>query len=73
VFAGAVAFLADRLHRAQRAGVLAAGADVGAAAELLVRIACSFILVPGSGLPLGDEERLREIARLHLVPLVGAE
>jgi AcrR family transcriptional regulator len=72
-FSGAVAFLADRLRQAQRAGVLAAGADVEAAAELLVRIACSFVLVPGSGLPLGDEDRLREIARAHLVPLLGAE
>jgi AcrR family transcriptional regulator len=65
VFVAAVAFLAARLR------VAAPDADVDVAAELLVRIACSFVLVPGSGLPLGDEQRLREIARAHLVPLLG--
>lgn len=68
-FAAAVAFLADRLRRAQAAGVLAAG-DVDASAELLVRIALSFALVPG-GLGQAGEERLRAIAREHLVPLLG--
>ena len=65
VFEAAVAFLAARLR------IAAPDADVDVAAELLVRIACSFVLVPGSGLPLGDEARLREIARAHLVPLIG--
>jgi AcrR family transcriptional regulator len=65
VFDAAVAFLAARLR------VAAPDADADVAAELLVRIACSFVLVPGSGLPLGDEERLRAIARAHLVPLLG--
>jgi AcrR family transcriptional regulator len=65
VFDAAVAFLAARLR------VAAPDADVDVAAELLVRIACSFVLVPGSGLPLGDEERLRAIGRAHLVPLLG--
>jgi AcrR family transcriptional regulator len=65
VFDAAVAFLAERL----RPLVPARDADV--AAELLVRIACSFVLVPGSRLPLDDDARLRAIARDHLVPILG--
>jgi AcrR family transcriptional regulator len=65
LFDTAVGFLASRLRLA------VPDADVDVAAELLVRIACSFVLVPGSGLPLDDEDRLREIARAHLVPLLG--
>jgi AcrR family transcriptional regulator len=70
-FAAAVAFLADRLGRAQRAGVLSEDVDVEVAAELLSRIAFSFVLVPGSALPLGDADRMRDIARRHLLPLLG--
>ena len=71
-FATAVAFAAERLRQSQRAGVLDAGVDVEVVAELLVRVALSFVLVPGSRLPLHDEDALRAIARRHLVPLVGA-
>jgi AcrR family transcriptional regulator len=71
-FAVATAFLSQRLRRAQRSGVLAADVDVGAVAELLVRITMSFVLLPASTLPLDDEDRLRAIARRHLVPLVVA-
>lgn len=65
VFAAAVAFLAERLRP------VVPEADVETVAELLVRIACSFVLVPGSRLPLDDDERLREVARAHLAPLLG--
>jgi AcrR family transcriptional regulator len=71
-FTVATAFLAERLRRSQRSGVLAADADVDAVAELLVRITMSFVLLPTSTLPLDDEDRLRAIARRHLVPLVVA-
>jgi TetR/AcrR family transcriptional regulator, repressor for uid operon len=70
-FAAAVAFLADRLRRSQAAGVLDGDVDVAVAAELLVRVAVSFVLVPDSALPLDDEDALREIARRRLVPLVA--
>jgi AcrR family transcriptional regulator len=70
-FTAAVAFLAHRLRRSQEAGVIGRDVDVDVVAELLSRIAFSFVLVPGSGLPLDDEDRLREIARRHLVPLLG--
>ena len=69
----AIAYLAARLRRSQKAGVLAAGVDVDRGAELLVRVVLSFLLVPGSGLPLDDDERRRAIARAHLVPLLTAD
>jgi AcrR family transcriptional regulator len=72
-FGAAVAFLSHRLRQSQDAGVLPAGLDVGVAAELLVRLAFSFVLVPQSGLPLDDEDRLRAIARAHLAPLLDPE
>ena len=69
-FMPAVAFLAHRLRQSQAAGVIGADVDVDVTAELLARVAFSFVLVPGSTLPLDDEDRLREIARRHLVPLL---
>ena len=66
VFDAAVAFLATRLR-----AVVPDADDADVAAELLVRIACSFVLVPGSRLPLDDDDRLREVARDHLVPLLA--
>ena len=70
-FAAAVAFLAHRLRLAQQAGVLGDHVDVEVVAELVSRIVFSFVLVPDSALPLDDEERLRQIARQHLIPLLG--
>lgn len=69
-FFPAVAFLAHRLQLAQAAGVVGKDVDVVAAAELVVRVAVSFVLVPESRLPLDDEDALRDVARRHLVPLV---
>jgi TetR/AcrR family transcriptional regulator, repressor for uid operon len=70
-FGAAVAFLSHRLRQSQEAGVLGPHVDVGVTAELLARLAFSFVLVPASGLPLDDDERLRAIARAHLAPLLN--
>lgn len=70
VFAAAVEFVAGRLRQSQDAGVLG-DVDVDASAELLVRLALSFVLVPASKLPLDDPERLRTIARDRLAPLLS--
>jgi AcrR family transcriptional regulator len=69
-FPAAVAFLASRLRASQRAGVVG-DVEIEAAAEVLVRIAFSFVLLPDSGLPLDDEDRLRELARGLLTPLLA--
>jgi TetR/AcrR family transcriptional regulator, repressor for uid operon len=69
LFGTARTFLAGRLRESQRAGVLGE-IDVEEAAELLVRFAFSFVLIPESVLPLDDEERVRALAERMLAPIL---
>jgi putative alpha-1,2-mannosidase len=69
VFAAARAFVAARLRASQEAGVLGP-VDVEQAAELLVRLALSFVLVQDSSLPLDDEDRAAELARRLIAPML---
>jgi len=71
LFAAARAFLAARLLASQEAGVLGP-IDVEATAELLVRLAFSFVLIQESVLPLDDETRAREVAKRLIAPVVSA-
>jgi AcrR family transcriptional regulator len=64
-------YLANRLRQSQRAGVLGP-IEVEVAAELLVRLALSFVLIPESTLPLDDDERVREIAERLVAPILSA-
>jgi len=70
LFGLARAYLAGRLRESQRAGVLGE-IEVEEAAELLVRLAISFALIPESALPLEDEERVRALARGMLAPILA--
>ncbi len=70
-FALARAYMAGRLRAAQEAGSLGE-LDVDAAAEILVRLAISFVLIQPSVLPLDDEERLRGVAIDLIAPIVAA-
>jgi TetR/AcrR family transcriptional repressor of uid operon len=72
LFAMSRAFVAQRLRESQRAGVLEADVEVEAAAEMLVRLAFSFVLIQETALPLDDEERVRAIARELVAPILGA-
>ena len=63
-------YMAARLRAAQAAGALG-DLDVDAAAELLVRLAISFVLIQPSVLPLDDEGRLRELAKELVAPIVS--
>ncbi len=69
LFALARNYLAERLREAQRAGVLGP-VEVDEAAELLVRLAISFVLIPESVLPLEDEDRVEQVARQLLAPIL---
>lgn len=69
VFAAARAFVAERLRASQLAGVIGE-MDVEAAAELLVRIALSFVLVQDSALPVDDDERAADLARRLIAPIL---
>jgi TetR/AcrR family transcriptional regulator, repressor for uid operon len=70
VFAAARGFVAARLRASQQAGVLGPAA-VDEAAEVLVRLAFSFVLIQDSALPLDDETALRETARRLVAPILG--
>jgi len=70
VFAAARGFVAARLTAAREAGVLGPVA-VDEAAEVLVRLAFSFVLVQESALPLDDEAALRRTARRLIAPMLG--
>ncbi len=71
LFAMSREFVATRLRDSQRAGVLGP-VDVDAAAEILVRLAFSFVLIQESALPVDDEEGVREIARDLVAPILAA-
>ena len=71
LFGLARAFAAQRLRAAHSAGVVGA-IDFDAAAELLVRLCVSFVLIQDTVLPVDDEERLREVARGLIAPVLGA-
>ncbi|AZS83521.1 TetR/AcrR family transcriptional regulator [Streptomyces griseoviridis] len=63
-------YLSGHLRRAQRAEGRP-DSDTGPLAELMVRVAVSFLLNPAGRIDLGDEERTRAFARRYLAPLIG--
>ncbi len=71
LFGLARGYLAQRLRDSQQAGVLGP-LEVEEAAELLVRLAFSFVLIPESVLPLDDEEQVKRVARRMLAPILAS-
>jgi AcrR family transcriptional regulator len=63
------AYIAAQLERTRSEGASII-ADPDELAELLARLALSFVLTPGSVLPLDDAGRLPETVRTTLVPLI---
>jgi TetR/AcrR family transcriptional regulator, repressor for uid operon len=70
IFAMSRAFTAALLREAQARGEVG-DLDPDHAAELLVRLGVSFVLIPSTALPLDDEERTRAIARDLIAPILG--
>ncbi|MFI5662803.1 TetR/AcrR family transcriptional regulator [Streptomyces sp. NPDC051684] len=64
-------FVAARLREEQQAGQVAAEVDVEVVAEMMVRVCTSFLVVPSHVIDLDDDERMREVARQFLVPMLG--
>lgn len=64
------AFVAARLRSAQRDGLVAEGLDAEQAAEVLVRLGFSFLLMPGTALPVDDPLRAAAVARGLIAPIV---
>src|SRR3954451_1397385 len=72
VFAMGRAFVAARIAEAQREGSVDRKLDPEQAGEILVRLSFSFLLIRESALPLEDDERMRELARKMIAPILGA-
>lgn len=70
IFALSRAFTAGLIREAQQRGEVG-GLDPDQAAELLVRLGVSFVLVPTSALPLDDEPQAREVARRLIAPILA--
>jgi AcrR family transcriptional regulator len=64
-------FLAERLREGQRQGEMR-DVDPEQAAEILLRLGASFLLIPRSSIPLDDDEAARRAARELIAPLVAA-
>jgi AcrR family transcriptional regulator len=71
VFAMSRAFMAARVEEGQRAGTVDTSLDPEQVGEMLVRVGFSFLLIPASSLPLDDDERMREVARTLVAPILG--
>lgn len=71
IFALSRAFTAALIRDAQGHGEVG-DLDPEHAAELLVRLGVSFVLIPTSALPLDDEDRARELAKRLIAPILGA-
>jgi AcrR family transcriptional regulator len=64
-------FVAARLRDAQARGDLNADIDATHAAELLVRLGFSFLLLPESSLDVGDADAAAAAARALIAPILG--
>ncbi|MFD7708533.1 TetR family transcriptional regulator [Streptomyces sp. NPDC059785] len=69
--AAATDYLAAHLSRAQQTEGRP-GSDCRPVAELMVRVAVSFLLNPASSIELDDEAQARAFARRYLAPLLDA-
>jgi TetR/AcrR family transcriptional repressor of uid operon len=65
-------FVAARLRDAQARGELSSAIDVTHAAELLVRLGFSFLLMPESSLPLEDPGAAADAAKTLIAPILSA-
>ena len=63
-------FIEAQIRDGQARGEMREG-DPRIAAELLLRLGVSFLLMPRSVIPLGDEDEAREVARTLIAPIVA--
>jgi AcrR family transcriptional regulator len=71
IFAMSRGFMAARIREGQKAGTVDKAVDPEQAGEVLSRIGFSFLLIPESSLPLQDDERMRELARTLIAPILS--
>jgi TetR/AcrR family transcriptional regulator, repressor for uid operon len=63
-------FVAGQLRREQRAGTVSPDLDVDLAAELMVRVSASFLVIPSHVVDVDDDAQLAALARRFLVPML---
>lgn len=63
-------FVAMQLRREQAAGNVGPDIEVDLVAELMVRVAASFLLTPSQLVDVSDDDELADLARRYLVPLL---
>lgn len=71
LFGLARAFTATHIRNARERGAVG-GLDPDQAAELLVRLGFSFVLLPVSVLPLDDDQQAADVARRLIAPILGS-
>jgi TetR/AcrR family transcriptional regulator, repressor for uid operon len=64
-------FLASQLRAEQDGGEIGAEIDVDVVADLMVRLAVSYVLIPSDVVDLDDDDAAREMACSFLVPVLG--
>ncbi|MCK0092581.1 TetR/AcrR family transcriptional regulator [Rhodococcus sp. HNM0563] len=63
-------FVAGQLRREQQADTISREMDIDLTAEMMVRIAASFLMAPTDLVDLDDQDQLSVIARQFIVPMV---
>jgi TetR/AcrR family transcriptional repressor of uid operon len=71
VLALARVFIAAQLRVEQDNGEIGEAIDVDVVADLMVRLALSFVLIPSDVVDLDDDDAAMEMARGFLVPVLG--
>ncbi|HET9139486.1 helix-turn-helix domain-containing protein [Actinophytocola sp.] len=63
-------FVAGQLRREQHAGNVSQDLDTDLAAEMMVRISASFLVIPSHVVDIDDDGQLADLARRFLVPML---
>lgn len=63
-------FVAGQLRREQDAGNVSPAVDIDLAAEVMVRLAASFLAIPSRVVDVDDDRQMSDLARWVLVPLL---
>ena len=71
VLAMARTFIAAQLHAEQAAGEIAGSIDVDVVADLMTRVAISYVLIPSDVVDLDDDAQALAMVRGFLLPMLG--
>jgi AcrR family transcriptional regulator len=72
IFALSRTFVADRIRDSQRRGMVG-DVEPDHVAEILIRLGFSFLVMPGTALPVDDDRAMRALARDVVAPILTAK